>query len=269
MGTIFYKYKQINPFLFESLEQKYFYFSSPSELNDPFDCLIPNDLTATDSEIKTWIKRFNVSNITVEDIRAKFTQDTFHEFIEKANEINRQRYNIFCLSRKWNESLMWGLYADSGKGICIGYNTLFINNAYVLQIEKQNKKNVFFIDDNQDYYYAVLLKVKYDRTNTKPYNPIKQNIAAIKEGLLHKEPKWMSEEEYRTFLFNTELDSKQFIKKIYYRENILKEIIFGINTPQTDIDKVKMIITRNYKRDVSFYRIKENIKNMSLDRIKI
>ena len=41
MGTIFYKYKSINKYLIESLEEKYLYYASPSELNDPFDNYIP------------------------------------------------------------------------------------------------------------------------------------------------------------------------------------------------------------------------------------
>ena len=38
MSKIFYKFKNINEYTIDSIKNKYFYFSTPQQLNDPVDC---------------------------------------------------------------------------------------------------------------------------------------------------------------------------------------------------------------------------------------
>lgn len=53
----FYKYKKYDEYLLDSLENKYFYFAKPSQMDDPFECsVIPNFDSTTDEEIR---KRLN------------------------------------------------------------------------------------------------------------------------------------------------------------------------------------------------------------------
>lgn len=47
---IFYKFKNINEYTFDSLSKRYFYFSTPSLLNAPVDCRIPVSYEATDAD---------------------------------------------------------------------------------------------------------------------------------------------------------------------------------------------------------------------------
>ena len=57
---IFYKYRslegQSKTYLLDSLKNKYLYFPTPSEVNDPFDCKFMLDFEATDKEILAAIK---------------------------------------------------------------------------------------------------------------------------------------------------------------------------------------------------------------------
>lgn len=49
---IFYKFKNIDDYTFDSLSKRYFYFSTPSLLNDPVDYRIPISYEAIDSDLE-------------------------------------------------------------------------------------------------------------------------------------------------------------------------------------------------------------------------
>lgn len=76
------KYSRASTYLRNSLEGKTIFFSSPADLNDPFECSVGNKLSA---------ERYN-------------------------------SYKIYSCSKKSDDILMWPYYADSHKGICLEYS---------------------------------------------------------------------------------------------------------------------------------------------------
>lgn len=99
MGSskIVYKYRSWNnPFHKKVLLHNELFLSSPRFFDDPFDCRIPLDISALDSEEK---KRKYLERLRLQE---KF-------------------YGILSLSLRWNSILMWQQYAECHRGFCVGF----------------------------------------------------------------------------------------------------------------------------------------------------
>lgn len=261
MGTTFYKYRSINDNTLNSLDNKYFYFSQPCELNDPFDGKVAIKLEATKFEINRWCDEHQIYGISRKKLIIDYNNGKLEENADGFAEKVSNKFFILCLSQVWNESLMWAHYADSFKGICIGYNAIYLKNTYFLQLELLNKNNNFYTRES-DHYLCPLVEIKYDKFVAEPYNMFKKNYDAIKKCYLYKEKKWEKEKEYRAILFDE--NEGKFEKRIYYKSNILKEIIFGNNVKDDQIRDIRNIINRKYSRSIKYYKIKANKLSMEL-----
>ena len=77
---IFYKFKNIDDYTFDSLSKRYFYFSTPSLLNDPVDYRIPVSYEAIDSDLKKWIKHLCAQADYAKRVPNVFTMKTYSNF---------------------------------------------------------------------------------------------------------------------------------------------------------------------------------------------
>jgi len=266
MATIFYKYCSINGNTKDSLEKQYFYYSQPSELNDPFDGKVPGEYSSTADELRSWVRRVKLSNIDVNKLASDISNNSLREKMEEGNDELQERYLIFCLSSVWNESLMWAHYAGSNSGICIGYNAIYEKNAFFLRLDLNNE-NLYGLERNGDCYKAVLVDIKYTKHDNRPYNPFKNNIDAVKNSFFSKEPKWSYEKEYRSILINT--TAIKSIKRMRYLNNVLKEIIFGTTTSKKDMIDIYDLVVKQYSTRVKFYKIEIDEIKMILNRVEI
>mgnify|MGYP003805798179 CR=1 FL=1 len=89
---VLYKYRSLYDKNFEYTRciftQNTIYFAHPDDFNDPFDCKIPP------------------------------VENSLRHFITR-----HQNFGVFSLSENYSNILMWGHYADSHKGICIGFDS--------------------------------------------------------------------------------------------------------------------------------------------------
>ncbi|MEM1156475.1 MAG: DUF2971 domain-containing protein [Pseudomonadota bacterium] len=85
---ILYKYQKVTEYALESLRDKYLYFSSFPQLNDPLD---------------------------------PFLTVVAHRSGELTRAISEKGTKVFCATEDRNNPLMWAHYGDSGAGMCIGY----------------------------------------------------------------------------------------------------------------------------------------------------
>jgi hypothetical protein len=266
MATIFYKYRNVNEDTKDSLVNHYFYYAQPFELNDPFDCRIPQDYNATEIEISKWIKEHSTIKVNVEKLQNDIANGKLDELMSRTIKDLESRHFIFCLSSVWDESLMWANYANSNKGICIGYKTVYEESTCLLEILKTNSNSTTMIE-KQDNKLCPLVDVKYSKSKMIPFNPFKKNYDAIKNGFFYKEAKWAFEKEYRSVLVNAGND--EFSKKIIFPKNVLKEIIFGENAKISDIRDIIRIIRKNYPNGVRLYSIRTDNINMKYNRLEI
>ena len=85
---VLYKYQRITEYALDALRNRYLYFSSFKQLNDPFDPFI----TLIASE---------VGGLTA--------------------AISEKGPKIFCVTEDPNNPLMWAHYANAGASMCVGY----------------------------------------------------------------------------------------------------------------------------------------------------
>lgn len=89
---MFYQYRKWNDFAKDLLESNSFFYSNVTDFNDLHECIIQPE---KDTKIK------NHSTLVYDA---------------------RKNYQILCLSKSKNNSLMWAHYAESYKGVCFEFD---------------------------------------------------------------------------------------------------------------------------------------------------
>ncbi len=196
-NKMFYKYIKLDKYTIVDLINENLFFNDPKQFNDPFDCPI-------------------------------YRGDNYRNHKSLSNVLDKIR--VTCFSSYENSILMWSHYADSHKGICIGY---IIDDKYC----KEN--NVIFE------------KVKYKKHEFINKNP-EEYEGLLEDSFLIKNNEWCYENEYRMISYNMKKD------KIEAPE--IKEIIFGINTTKEEVELVKKILCD--KNEVLFKVVRDNKNDM-------
>ena len=220
-GKTIYKYRAIDKYTLESLIHHELYFSSPKKFNDPHDCHIPikSDISK-DGFIKHYMKLGNDKTIITEAI--KNHEGGYEEFLQKwCEDINVGKIaKVCCFSKKNNIIPMWAYYADSFRGICLGFDP---------------KKDL-------DLFIPPVV-VNYPEDNQFPNTDFFQNDISL-DLIYTKSNHWRHEEEVRVVKLNNP-------NNLYkYKPESLTEIVFGYSTPKKDIDTIMQItksLSINYK----------------------
>lgn len=276
---IFYKYKSVSnaqsyEYLLNSLKNKYFFFSRPSQLNDPFDAYTPNDYSATDEEINSWLQNSSrIKNITVEQVKIKIEDGSLIQYLDEMAITDKDNFTILSLCSTELNEVLWGTYADTYSGICLGYKATQyneINELGVYYIESINKNDNLFSPklrplNNRKYFF--IRPVIYDNTGCNKYNVFKQNKKSIEYNIYHKKNFWSSEKEYRAILSNNPLSQQKFDQKIYYGNKTLSEVIFGYKIDSKKKEEIIKLINENYEQGtVEFYEVQPNYKKYKLEK---
>lgn len=273
---IFFKYKSfvdkkgndISKWTFDSIINKYFFFSRPSQLNDPEDCRVINEYEAEDFEIQNWINKSpSRSRFTVELMRSKLEDGTFESSLEKSARKDEEYFHILSLTDSWQNLHLWKKYASEFSGICIGYKSTF-NDGYndCIQADRLIKDvpivKIFRNVNGKGYFF--LQKISYDNDKNHKYNIFKsddlENRKNIEYAILHKTEKWAKENEYRAFFLDTLMPPADFTPKdllVFYPDNVLAEINFGYNC-NLEIQKLIIDYVKNYysnSNNIHFYQV--------------
>ena len=270
---IFYKYKLINGYTYSSIEDKYFYFSRPDELNDPEDCRIPFSYRASDAECQSWLTHIQ-ANMTVEEFD-NFPYNTIEKIKESLNGDEKiketlddvpnnviGRFHLLSLTDSNVHHHMWNHedYGQNYSGLCIGYKSQKFENVYTIKVHPNQIPQKYQINggfpiidvkyDNDRSHCYDIFKEKYDDNNqlVKGGNPSGKNIIY---NLFHKTPKWSDEVESRGFYYT--LDG---LCKVCYSDEVLDSITFGCNANPDEIQKIMKIVEKNYLNHASikFYK---------------
>ncbi|UTY23103.1 DUF2971 domain-containing protein [Treponema denticola] len=287
MSKIFYKFKNINQYTIDSIKNKYFYFSTPQQLNDPVDCRTPFCYDATNSEILKWIKHAKKMGRLIGENPSTFPFNTVDKvkksiastgilkrIFENAENNSANKFHLLSLTDDFNNAKMWNHtdYCNNFSGICIGYLSEQVQQqnfgSYFIKVKGTvSTRTPYFLKYNSDYYF-VLKKVEYDNDRLHCYNPFKEqydknymlnlnsesfNSQNIKYNLFHKTNNWKYENEYRGFYYCIEDDDS----KVYYDENIIESISFGSNASKPDINTIINCIKMNYNNfdKIKFYTV--------------
>lgn len=131
---LIYKYQSPCEQSFQNLEAHSFYFGSPREFNDPYDCaLYPSLAEPTDSEARAYRSRYTQPGVP-ERVRREFLEISNDDLKAKIIEIVKravdERIDAFlknngvtCFSEDNNNLLMWAHYGRKYRGFCLEFST--------------------------------------------------------------------------------------------------------------------------------------------------
>ena len=270
---IFYKYKSLSTkkdfkYLVDSLVKKYFYFSRPDELNDPFDCFIPkNYVYDSEEDLKTFIARVNANKNNPFPISIEYMKNRLEtKQYEKLDYLFANHLHIFSLSDS----------CDNYKGICLGYKTITCDNQILLEINSSTARKIYkdWIIQNNNKQYLALEKVYYDNDGSHRFNIFNPDEECMKYNVFHKKSSWLDESEYRIFMHdnipNFVDDKKGLLNKIEYPDTVLSEVIFGYKMSVHEMKIIYDYVINSYtnKDDINFFIVKPNFEKYELERYK-
>jgi len=233
-----YHYTRIDRFFYENLINGTVWFSSPLEINDPYDCqppLIYGQKSSTFlmgkfyDEMK---KREGMEDVLLGTSREEFLREWKNKPVEWEqriqggiqNHINKE-FALFCLTKRPDSIRMWSHYANKHKGVVLEFNF----NEFLF------KEPIF--PNSEDFYW----KVNYPKKGTfLDFLREGEEISTQLFGqLLTKSPEWKHEKEYRV------LSSRAGLHSI--NKKALTKIIFGMSTPiEEQITILKLCKTLDY-----------------------
>lgn len=197
-----FKYFNLEKHNFDSLREKYLYFSKYSNFNDPFDCSL--DL------------------ITFSKKNGRYKPQQVKNFQETKTKI--EELGICCFSRTNKSILMWSHYADNHKGFCIEFETnkrlLGINPLDINYTDKFNKSQ--YLKQPKDSLYHLI----YTKASNWKYE---QELRSFDYNLFNEESRKIKfiDTDIKAIYFGvkTEKSNIELIRKIII-ENYSNNISF-------------------------------------------
>lgn len=227
MKNIVYKYFRINQYLYDTLISNQLYFSSISQFNDPYDCHLAILDKISEDDFKIYIEH----TIKDADTQKKY-MDAFRknpdEFVKPFIDIYRDwlKYvGICCFTKDKENVLLWSHYADSHRGVCLGFDYNLMKKKFPQYDEVNYNDEPFYFD-------------------------IKNPSDSVSKTALRKSSDWEYEEEVRFFMERS--------KNIDFYKDALLEVNFGSRCNKRDMMNIQHLISKlNYSR-CEFYKASIN-----------
>lgn len=234
----------------ESFRENYLWFSKPKFFNDPFDC---------NMEVIKYYNNFLNSINTI---------------AEKADDLiinGTKEFGICCFSETNNNIHMWSHYADSHKGICIEYDSSEFNDYF-----SQLLKCRCYLTPVDYRDRLINLDGDIEWTKHSEYTEFKRIASIIKDPkeldllfeklLLQKnEGIWSNERELRLIIGGLARQNNKDKElpsgyKIPIRRDMIKGVIFGVNTP----DSLKVEMKKVFGTEVQYQEAKLDFEKWEL-----
>lgn len=213
-----------NPYFDSIITTNSLMFSSPKAFNDPFDCQLQPVTFPSLIEVTQFLNRVLpdspaniISNLATNAISNPLA---FAKILENAIKFDDK--GVLCLSQEPDNILLWSHYADNHYGVCLKFDIL------------------------QDLdFFSIPLTVIYDQSYPV-YNHMTEPKEIITKMIKTKFELWKYEKEIRIF--------KQAKNLHNFNKTALTEIIFGCNTLQEEIDRIKNLTSANGYGHLTFKR---------------
>lgn len=224
-----YKYYSNKDYNLDALENSYLYFTSPRDLNDPFDCMNNRE----------------------------------HIIMRGGKEIKKHRDNIgvCCFSLSNNNPLMWGHYTNNYKGFCVKYKNESVledieipirsHASYLNKYEPSNRNLSKAIEELEGYNLPkdtenrihIILKMLFEYCN--------------------KFIDWKYEKEYRAI----SISANNFNRKFKIPKSEIEEIYIGHKMKELKpkfYNRLIQLVDKNYK-DIKVFEVKPHPLVVKLD----
>ena len=239
---VYFKFQNINKYLIDSLVKGYLYFAHTNRLNDPFDCRVDIKKSAKNAMLK-------LSGERKANMEKLIGVDKYFDQLQK----DTGNVGICSFSLELENSLLWSHYANEHKGLCLTFD---FPEAFFE--DKSNK-----IIGVADVKYGDNLLTDWFLENTPEDNDsdFKEfTIELVKKILTIKNTCWQDEKEVRII---RQEQSTLMIPKEY-----LKEVCFGLNTPESDISQIRELIN-NSDYDVNCFKMERSESDFGIKAIAI
>lgn len=232
-----YKYRNINKNTIKIITNSELHFEKPKEFNDPFESLSYFDFKNIPLGFNEWVYSI-----------LKFKNDIKHRELKKLRKIEYiedelsqdcNEYLISCFSEINDYILMWSHYANSHRGICLGFKPTFLKsvNKIFLEIEENNINEMVypsFLSIN----HIPIYKVKYTRKN----NYHNKNLISI---LTTKYQDWSYEKELRAIIPKRLIKLDNEYNNIKFKKEILTSIYLGVKSQESDKKLIIKLVKQN------------------------
>lgn len=262
---VVYKYTTWSKYSERMLANNQIYFASPGKFNDPFDCaIVPSFRRVTRSQkIRNHASHLMRQNPTLAESAAmavaRRNPASGRRWVEMQKRVleyqkfaMNQRFGVFSLTTKKDNLLMWSHYADSHKGLCVGFRL----------------KSLFALMEQSIYSrrsYLSFEKVNYVE-KYPVWNFMTDDSASLLDSVLKtKSVCWQYENEYRMIQGmmggNGQGETlRESERKTNLEEDAIAEVILGINTSDKDKNAIAEILKAKKRRPRFFQATKSNTK---------
>lgn len=253
LPEVIYCFCTINKYSKAMLNDKYFYLASPKQLNDPLEAIFYYNYRniSPEKKIKV-IKKSGMTNVEIKDVK--------HSQLNQFNpiQINLNEYckkNIYKLinlqvgiksfSSIRNNYLLWAHYANGFKGLRIGFKT-----ANLLESFKKSNIDLVPVLYTNELLSANLSNHQVDAKGNIIGFP--RNLNLFNTKLWY----WEYEKEFR-FISTTIQENR----KIYFDQNCIESLSFGLRCSKNNIKTIENIFIENYENSLNL------LKNTSLQKV--
>jgi hypothetical protein len=236
--SIGFKFRQINKRLIESLITGEVYFSSPSQLNDPFDCQI---------DIKKSLKSaINKVSGSQRDILLSIQDKVSNLFSDVEKDL--KTFGIWSCSMELKNPLMWSHYGDEHKGICLTYK---LSEKFIDYISGEiiGLHPIEYAKNPITEWFIEKSKIALP-----PFNEFITSL--IVKLLISKDVFWKYEKEGRV------ISKTQGLKK--FGTSALHQVCFGLRTPESDKKLINHIL-ESHGYNVSICEMVRNENDFGLE----
>ena len=216
-----YKYAKWDKYTQENLRNSQLRFNTPEQFNDPFDSY-PR-FSMDNGEREKW---FDLSSITAEHrvVMDQMSDDELNDLarIRDRHPLDNSKHGITCFTKKNDNILMWSHYADSHRGICMGFDWGENDTVVAFLDGKRNRGNFSFLEKGGCF------PISYCTADHRPVFSFCDS-SHFGETMENKFDMWSYEEEFRFRV----VSARQGVlpTQLYNKPRLLKEIIICANMP--------------------------------------
>lgn len=248
-----YKYFSNIEFVLSTLKDSQLWFSKVEDFNDPFEWDVPYKIDVSKNEnqiIKHIRDNSNLKHETYIKTKIDFYLSNPSKLEEELNKTlaYRKDKGVCCFTKEENLTniLLWSHYADNHKGIVLGLD-----------------ENLMEISHSLDWFNGRHITKPWikDVQYTNEYrsiNPFDNERPTLKDVEFIKSTVWENEKEVR-------LVSPLFGLHNFNASNCLKEIVFGVKTPEINKSLITNLLKDNILHGMKIrncFKDKDSIKLM-------
>lgn len=281
---LLWKFRGANHQTLSLIINKEIWFSKSTSFNDPFDAQRNPEVVLLNFLENKLIKG------------SRYVESSIRSILPNINVNNKYAY--FCMSKEYDETLMWSHYANSHTGIAIGFDENFLDNII---LNKNLRINMHPISYSENIYNELMTianrmldsesqlknienlrrdeyKKGYFANSSDATKQLGRQIASgsarafdkISHHIRYfKSSSWSYEKEYRI-----EVDLSSGGEHYYHEDGValrfdsksIKHVIFGLNC--SDLDR-KTIINLMSNEDYSHVLLWDAVRDDSAMKVKV